>query len=94
MDEKIKEEHDREEERSAQLKDPPELYYDAVCLADAFKKKGNLGTLFNWKDLGIQVGVCFNSLPSNVNFLNGPLQGVHLTENDEKEENEVVRGLD
>ena len=76
------------------MKDPPELYYDAVCLANAFKKKGNLGTHFNWKDLGIQVGLCFNSLPSNVNFLNGPLQGVHLTENDEKEENEVVRGLE
>jgi hypothetical protein len=93
-DEKIEEERDSEEERSVQLKDPPELYYDAVHLANAFKKKGNLGTHFNWKDLGIQVGLCFNSLPPNVNFLNGPLQCVHLTENDEKEENEVVRGLD
>ena len=50
MDEKIEEEHDREEEWSAQLKDPPESYYDAVRLADALKKKGNLGTHFNWKD--------------------------------------------
>ncbi len=72
------------------MKDPSELYYDAVRLADAFKKKGNLGTHSSWKDLGIQVGLCFNSLLSKVNFLNGPLQGV----NDEKEENEVVRGLE
>ncbi len=72
-------------ERSAQLKDPPELYYDAVCLDNAFKKKGTVETHFNWKDLGIQVGVCFDSLPPNVNFLNGPLQCVRLTEDDDKE---------
>jgi hypothetical protein len=77
-----------------QLKDPPKLYYDAVCLANAFKKKGTVETHFAWKDLGIQVGVCFGgSLPPNVHFLNGPLECVCLTVDDDKEENEVVRGL-
>jgi hypothetical protein len=27
---------------------------------------------FNWWDLGLQVGVCFNSLPSKVSLLLGP----------------------
>ncbi len=77
------------------MKDPPELYYDAVCLADALKKEGTVKTHFSWKDLGIQVGVCFGgSLPPNVHFLNGPLECVCLTVDDDKEENEVVRGLD
>jgi non-structural maintenance of chromosomes element 4 len=31
-------------------------------------------SFFDWKKLGIEAGVCFNALPSNVTFLNGPLQ--------------------
>ena len=49
---------------------------------------------FNWRALGIQVGVCFRSLPPNVYFLHGPLECVWLTVDDDKEENEVVIGLD
>ncbi|KAG7357597.1 Nse4 C-terminal-domain containing protein [Nitzschia inconspicua] len=30
--------------------------------------------IFDWKKLGIEAGVCFNAIPSNVTFLNGPLQ--------------------
>lgn len=30
--------------------------------------------VFDWKKLGIEAGVCFNAIPSNVTFLNGPLQ--------------------
>jgi len=32
------------------------------------------GICFDWKKLGIEAGVCFNAVPSNVTFLNGPLQ--------------------
>ena len=28
---------------------------------------------FDWRGLGIQAGVCFNAVPSQINFLNGPL---------------------
>jgi non-structural maintenance of chromosomes element 4 len=31
-------------------------------------------SFFDWKKLGMEAGVCFNALPSNVTFLNGPLQ--------------------
>lgn len=34
-------------------------------------KGGN--SYFDWRDLGIQAGVCFNAVPSQVSFLNGPL---------------------
>ncbi len=77
------------------MKYPPELSYDAVRLAEALKKKGTVETpKSNWRALGIQVGVCFRSLPPNVYFLHGPLECVCLTVDDDKEENEVVRGLD
>jgi hypothetical protein len=50
--------------------------YDAICLAQSLVKKGTvrMGSLsqFNWWDLRLQVGVCFNSLPPNVSFLLGP----------------------
>lgn len=31
------------------------------------------GGNFDWRGLGIQAGVCFNAVPSQINFLNGPL---------------------
>jgi len=34
-------------------------------------KGGN--SYFDWSGLGIQAGVCFNAVPSQVSFLNGPL---------------------
>lgn len=34
-------------------------------------KGGN--SYFDWRGLGIQAGVCFNAVPSQVSFLNGPL---------------------
>ena len=77
------------------LKDPPELSYDAVRLAEALKKKGTVETpKFNWRALGIQVDVCFCSLLPNVYFLHRPLECVCPTVDDDKERNEVVRGLD
>lgn len=33
--------------------------------------------MFDWKKLGTEAGVCFNATPSNVTFLNGPLQDGH-----------------
>lgn len=51
--------------------------YDAIRLAQALVKKGTVrsgsSSQFNWRGLGFQVGVCFNSLPSHVSFLYGPL---------------------
>ncbi|KAL7463323.1 hypothetical protein ACHAXS_003705 [Conticribra weissflogii] len=52
--------------------------YDAIRLAQNLSKKATVRTpsglaYFGWQVLGFQVGVCFNSLPSNVSFLNGPL---------------------
>jgi len=34
-------------------------------------KGGN--SYFDWRGLGIQAGVCFNAVPSQISFLNGPL---------------------
>mmetsp|Transcript_25795 Transcript_25795/g.47431 ORF Transcript_25795/g.47431 Transcript_25795/m.47431 type:complete len:416 (-) Transcript_25795:133-1380(-) len=51
--------------------------YDAIRLAQSLATKGSIRTgsssQFNWHGLGFQVGVCFNSLPSQVSFLYGPL---------------------
>ena len=33
----------------------------------------NGGSFFDWRALGVQAGICFNAVPSNVSFLNGPL---------------------
>ncbi len=51
--------------------------YDAIRLAQSLVKKGTVctGSLshFDWRDLGLQVGMCYKSLPPNVSFLYGPL---------------------
>ena len=51
-------------------------------LAQAFVKKGSVGkggsVRFDWRGLGYQVGVCFNSIPSNVSFLYGPLDAGYI----------------
>ncbi len=62
--------------------------YDAICLAQSLIKKGTVRTeslsQFNWWDLGLQVGVCFNSLPPNVSFLLGPLDAEYAPKEREK----------
>eukprot|EP00526_Cylindrotheca_closterium_P018675 CAMPEP_0113620154 /NCGR_PEP_ID=MMETSP0017_2-20120614/10256_1 /TAXON_ID=2856 /ORGANISM="Cylindrotheca closterium" /LENGTH=371 /DNA_ID=CAMNT_0000529785 /DNA_START=138 /DNA_END=1253 /DNA_ORIENTATION=+ /assembly_acc=CAM_ASM_000147 len=48
--------------------------YDADRLVSKLVKKCRApGGYFDWNLLGSQAGVCFNSVPSNVSFLNGPL---------------------
>lgn len=52
--------------------------YDAIRLAQMLAKKASVRTAsgsthFGWKGFGFQVGLCFNSLPSHVSFLYGPL---------------------
>ncbi|KAL3786500.1 hypothetical protein HJC23_010666 [Cyclotella cryptica] len=52
--------------------------YDAIRLAQMLSKKASVRTAsgsthFGWKGFGFQVGICFNSLPSHVSFLYGPL---------------------
>lgn len=52
--------------------------YDADRLAARLRQKGSFrapsGTRhFDWKNLGKQACICFNSLPRHVNFLYGPL---------------------
>ena len=41
---------------------------------------------FNWRGLGFQVGVCFNSLPPNVSFLYGPLDAEYAPKERKKVE--------
>ncbi|KAL3791862.1 hypothetical protein ACHAW5_002913 [Stephanodiscus triporus] len=64
--------------------------YDAVRLAQSLVKKGTVRTgsssQFNWRDLGFQVGVCFNSLPPNVSFLYGPLDAEYAPKERKKVE--------
>ena len=52
--------------------------YDADKLAGKLVQKcrssaQNGGAYFDWLALGVESGVCFNSVPWNVTFLNGPL---------------------
>ncbi|KAL3922940.1 MAG: hypothetical protein SGILL_001937 [Bacillariaceae sp.] len=63
---------------------------------------------FDWKKLGEEAGVCFNAVPSNITFLNGPLQDgqeevqvkqraarprrKHVEEDAEEEKPEDVKG--
>lgn len=64
--------------------------YDAVRLAQSLLKKGTVRTgsssQFNWRGLGFQVGVCFNSLPPNVSFLYGPLDAEYAPKERKKVE--------
>ncbi|KAL3806541.1 hypothetical protein ACHAXA_006594 [Cyclostephanos tholiformis] len=64
--------------------------YDAVRLAQSLVKKGTVRTgsssQFNWRGLGFQVGVCFNSLPPNVSFLYGPLDAEYAPKERKKAE--------
>ena len=59
-------------------------------LAQAFVKKGSVGkglsTRFDWRGLGFQVGVCFNSIPTNVSFLYGPLDAEYTPKERKKAE--------
>ena len=56
--------------------------YDPIRLAKYLHKKGTVcmgsSSQFNWRDLGIQAGVCFNSLPPNVSFLYGLLDAKYI----------------
>jgi hypothetical protein len=64
--------------------------YDAVRLAQSLVKKGTIRTgsssQFDWRGLGLQVGVCFNSLPPNVSFLYGPLDAEYVPKERKKVE--------
>jgi hypothetical protein len=62
--------------------------YNVIRLAQSLVRKGtiHMGSLsqFNWWDLGLQVGVCFNSLTPNVSFLLGPLYTKYTPKKREK----------
>jgi hypothetical protein len=64
--------------------------YDAVRLAQAIVKKGSVkvgsNTQFGWKNFGFNVGICFNALPSHVNFLYGPLDAEYKVKERKKVE--------
>ncbi|KAL3934284.1 MAG: hypothetical protein SGBAC_009962 [Bacillariaceae sp.] len=48
--------------------------YDADRLVNKLVQKCRVqGGYFDWDLLGSQAGICFNAVPSNVSFLNGPL---------------------
>jgi len=42
-------------------------------LIEACQTRKGGSSYFDWHALGLQAGICFNSAPSNVSFLNGPL---------------------
>ena len=59
--------------------------YDALKLVTKLKNKltvheGDGASFFDWETLGLEAGVCFNSLPPRVSFLVGPLANVKLPE--------------
>lgn len=76
--------------------------YDADRLVSKLGQKcrssGGATSFFDWKALGMEAGVCFNAIPSNVSFLNGPLmdgaplqvrQRATRRRNEEEEEEEA-----
>ena len=64
--------------------------YDAIRLAQMLVKKASVqvgsNNCFGWKNFGIETGVCFNALPSNVNFLYGPLDAEYKVKERKKAE--------
>jgi hypothetical protein len=65
--------------------------YDATRLAQNLYKKASIrnpsgSTYFAWKDVGFQAGVCFNSLPTHVSFLYGPLDSEYKVKERKKVE--------
>mmetsp|Transcript_2767 Transcript_2767/g.8135 ORF Transcript_2767/g.8135 Transcript_2767/m.8135 type:complete len:409 (+) Transcript_2767:120-1346(+) len=52
--------------------------------------KSGSNTYFNWRTLGREAGVCFNSVPSRVAFLNGPVDVVYVPKERKKREKRVV----
>eukprot|EP00584_Thalassiosira_punctigera_P006114 CAMPEP_0172542742 /NCGR_PEP_ID=MMETSP1067-20121228/13294_1 /TAXON_ID=265564 ORGANISM="Thalassiosira punctigera, Strain Tpunct2005C2" /NCGR_SAMPLE_ID=MMETSP1067 /ASSEMBLY_ACC=CAM_ASM_000444 /LENGTH=425 /DNA_ID=CAMNT_0013329035 /DNA_START=64 /DNA_END=1341 /DNA_ORIENTATION=- len=64
--------------------------YDPIRLAQALVKKGTIragsSSQFNWRGLGFQVGVCFNTVPSHVSFLYGPLDAEYTPKERKKPE--------
>jgi len=64
--------------------------YDAIRLAQSLVKKGSVRkgstTQFNWRNFGLQVGLCFNALPSHVSFLYGPLDAEYTPKERKKAE--------
>ena len=65
--------------------------YDAHRLAAALKKKATVRNPsgkchFGWKEFGCQAGICFNSLPSHVSFLYGPLDSEYTAKERKKTE--------
>ena len=51
--------------------------YDATQLVTKLRGKFSViqedSSFFNWKTFGFEVGSCFNAVPCNVSFLNGPI---------------------
>lgn len=64
--------------------------YDAVRLAQALVKKASVknggNTVFGWRNFGFNAGICFNALPSHVNFLYGPLDAEYKVKERKKVE--------
>lgn len=66
--------------------------YDADRLAIKLVQKcsvrppSSTSSHFGWQDLGFQVGVCFNALPSRVSFLRGPIDASYQPKERKKPE--------
>ncbi|KAL7554288.1 hypothetical protein ACHAWF_017738 [Thalassiosira exigua] len=74
--------------------------YDARRLAQRLAKKGSLRprpgrpAQFDWKGFGVRVGVCFKAVPSNVSFLNGPIEANYTPKQRKKPDRKKRRWLD
>jgi hypothetical protein len=54
---------------------------------------GSSGT-FQWHTFGYEVGCCFNALPSNVSFMNGPLDSEYVAKQRKRPERRKRENLD
>lgn len=52
--------------------------------------KAGSTTYFDWRTLGREAGVCFNSVPSRIAFLNGPVDVIYVPKERKKREKRVV----
>lgn len=69
--------------------------YDAIRFCAKLKQKvgGRDGSL-DWNKLGCEVGVCFNSIPSNVTFYTGPLNADYTPKQRAPRKKKVVEESD
>jgi len=51
--------------------------YDVMRLITKLRGKCSVNSVFDWGTFGVEVGSCFNAVPCNVSFLNGPIDAAY-----------------